>query len=254
MTDIIFVTLAHDFFRYLFGAGGVYLLINVCLAPWLTSRKIRAATPDWHQMSGEILASLRTVLIFTTVGVLLTLAAIAGYLNIYSNIQTYGLLWFWASVVLIIVVHDGYFYWAHWLMHRHRWLRRFHLQHHKSYNPTAFTSYAFDPVEAIIQAVFLPLFVLFVPMHPLAIFIFTSHMMLRNALGHCGHEVFPANSRGCPAFGWMTTVTHHDLHHAHAGYNLGLYFSWWDRWMGTEHPSYLEEYARVANRQLRTNA
>ncbi|MEO0917088.1 MAG: DUF2147 domain-containing protein, partial [Pseudomonadota bacterium] len=43
-----------------------------------------------------------------------------------------------------------------------------------------------------------------------------------------------------------TTVTHHDLHHAHAGYNLGLYFTWWDRWMGTEHPNYHDEFRRVA--------
>ena len=72
-------------------------------------------------------------------------------------------------------------------------------------------------------------------------------MMLRNAIGHSGYELFPANRNSRPLFDWMTTVTHHDLHHAHAGYNLGLYFTWWDRLMGTEHPDYHEAFRKVAN-------
>jgi sterol desaturase/sphingolipid hydroxylase (fatty acid hydroxylase superfamily) len=44
-------------------------------------------------------------------------------------------------------------------------------------------------------------------------------------------------------FGWLTTVTHHDLHHAHAGTNFGLYFTFWDRIMGTEDPNYERAFA-----------
>lgn len=247
LSDIILGTLAHDFFRYLFGAGGVYLVINVLLAPRLAARKIRLDFPGWAQMRREILAGLRTVAVFATVGIGVTLAAIAGYLNVYEKIGDYGWIWFSASVLLIIVVHDGYFYWTHWLMHNRKGLRRLHMLHHRSYNPTAFTSYAFDTGEALLHAVFLPLFLLVVPMHPLALLAFTSHMMLRNAVGHCGYEVFPADRNGRPLFDWMTTVTHHDLHHAYAGYNFGLYFTWWDRWMGTEHPDYIEAYSAAAD-------
>jgi sterol desaturase/sphingolipid hydroxylase (fatty acid hydroxylase superfamily) len=28
------------------------------------------------------------------------------------------------------------------------------------------------------------------------------------------------------------------MHHEHAPRNFGLYFTWWDRLMGTEHPDY----------------
>ena len=31
-------------------------------------------------------------------------------------------------------------------------------------------------------------------------------------------------------------------------YNFGLYFTWWDRWMGTEHPRYHERFESVASR------
>jgi hypothetical protein len=117
-----------------------------------------------------------------------------------------------------------------------RLYRLFHRTHHRSFNPTQFTSYAFDSGEALIQTGFLPLFVALVPILPAASKISGVRMMGRNVLGHCGYEVFPARRNAKLLFDWMTTVTRHDMHNAHAGYNLGLYFTWWDRWMGTEHP------------------
>jgi sterol desaturase/sphingolipid hydroxylase (fatty acid hydroxylase superfamily) len=48
-------------------------------------------------------------------------------------------------------------------------------------------------------------------------------------------------------FGWITGVTHHDLHHQDARWNFGLYFTWWDRWMGTEHPEYVQRFEAAAD-------
>ncbi|MEM9010667.1 MAG: sterol desaturase family protein [Pseudomonadota bacterium] len=254
IVDIALGTLSHDFFRYLIGAGGVYVLVNSGLAGWIAARKIRRKTPDLAQVGREILASLRTVLIFASFGTGITLAAIAGWLEVYSHIGEYGWIWFVASTLLIIVAHDAYFYWAHWLMHRVRVFRRIHMLHHRSHNPTAFTSYSFDAAEAAVHATFLPLFLLIFPMHPAALLIFTSHMMLRNAIGHCGYELFPADRRGRPLFDWMTTVTHHDLHHGQAGTNFSLYFTWWDRWMGTENPRYHQVFAEVVGRRANAEA
>ncbi len=239
-------TLTGDFLRYALGAGGVYLLINIALAARLRHRKIRDDSPPSAQLWREILASMRTVLIFTLVGTSIVFGARADILRVYMDVQDHGLFYLGSSIVLIVIIHDAYFYWAHRVMHYPRLFRLLHRLHHKSYNPSPFTSYSFDPGEAVVNAIFLPLILLILPMHPIALFIFVVHMMLRNAIGHCGYEVFPANRHGLPMFGWLTTVTHHDLHHAHAGYNMGLYFSWWDRWMGTEHPQYHENFARAA--------
>ncbi len=248
LAEIFFGTLTHDFFRYVIGAGGVWLVINLALAARLRHRKIRAETAGGAQMRREILASLRTVLIFALSGTGIVAGAMAGIFQIYPAIGDHGATWLVVSTVLIIVAHDAYFYWVHRALHRLGMLRRFHRLHHRSYNPTPFTSYTFDIGEALANAVFLPVALLLIPMLPIALLVFTSHMMLRNALGHSGVEIFPARRDGTPLFGWMTTVTHHDLHHSVAGYNFGLYFSWWDRWMGTEHPQYLERYARVARK------
>ncbi|MGV6848382.1 MAG: sterol desaturase family protein [Marinibacterium sp.] len=245
LAAIVKGTVAHDVLRYAFGAGGVHLVVHHLLHRSLAHRKIRPVTPGAAQIRREIATSLRTIAIFAAVGTGISLAELGGLVAIYMRIPDLGIAWFLASIVLIIVAQDAWFYWAHRAMH-HPWLfRRLHRVHHLSHAPTAFTSYSFNGSEALIHAAFLPAFVALVPMHPAALLVFVVHMMLRNAIGHCGVELFPARRDGRPLFGWLASVTHHDLHHAQAGYNLGLYFTWWDRWMGTEHPRYLQEFARV---------
>ncbi len=245
------VVLTSDFIRYAVGAGGVYLVINLALSGVLNSRKIRARTPPIRQMMMEVIYSLRTVLIFASVGTLVYMGALTGVIPIYTQIETYGLPWLIASTLILVVAHDAWFYWTHWLMHKPRLFRWFHSRHHKSHNPTPFTSYSFDASEAVVNAVYFPLILLIIPAHPIALVIFTTHMMLRNAIGHCGYEIFPARLDGRPLFGWLTTVTHHDMHHEHAGRNFGLYFTWWDRWMGTEHPDYLARFRAAVGQQRR---
>jgi len=246
--DVFLSIFTGDLLRYVIGAGGVYLLINIGLAIRLQSRKIRNTTPPLIQLCNEVLAGLRTVLIFSLIGMSIVLGMKVGVMKVYEDAQIYGWTYLWGSTALTIIIHDAYFYWAHRIMHRPRLFRILHRLHHKSYNPSPFTSYSFNSGEALVNALFLPLILLILPLHPIALLIFTSHMMLRNAIGHCGYEVFPASKSGKPLFDWLTTVTHHDLHHAYAGYNMGLYFSWWDRWMGTEHPNYHAKFARVVSR------
>lgn len=237
-----------DLLRYILGAGGTYLLINIMLARRLGAQKIRPSAVPQGQILREILTSLRTVLIFTAAGTSIALGARVGVITIYQDIAAYGWTYFAFSIAVLIILHDAWFYWTHRALHYPPLFRRFHRLHHKSHQPTPFTSYSFDVGEAVVNAVYLPFVLIILPTHPVALFIFVTHMMLRNAIGHCGIEIFPANAKGRPVFGWLTSVTHHDMHHAHAGYNHGLYFSWWDRFMKTEHPRYLTEFARVAPR------
>jgi Delta7-sterol 5-desaturase len=52
-----------------------------------------------------------------------------------------------------------------------------------------------------------------------------------------------------PLTRWINTTTHHDLHHSGGfNHNYGLYFTWWDKWMGTEHPHYAERFHTVVSR------
>lgn len=244
---------ASDLMRYVLGAGGVFAVVNLALARRLRARKIRAEAPPEGQIRREILASLRTVAIFALTGTMIVLSAEAGLLPIYREVAEYGWVYFALSTGGLIVAHDAWFYWTHRLLHMGALFRLYHRLHHRSRLPTPFTSYCFDSGEAVVNALFLPLMLVVLPMHPAGIVIFVTHMILRNTIGHSGYELFPADGRGRPLLGWLTTVTHHDLHHADGRYNLGLYFTWWDRLMGTEHPGYLEAFARVG-RPLRPAA
>ncbi|WP_291864755.1 sterol desaturase family protein [Bradyrhizobium sp.] len=238
--------LQHDLLRYVIGAGGTFLVINVLLGRYVAGRKIRSQWPAPEQMAREILASLRTVLIFSLAGLSIAFAAQLDWLNLYMDPAARGWPYFALNVAVLIVAHDAWFYWTHRVMHQPRLYRWFHRLHHRSNNPSPWTSYSFDASEAVVNAIYLPLALMLMPTSILAAFVFTAHMMLRNAVGHCGYEVFPAGKDCRPLFDWLTTVTHHDLHHARAGTNFGLYFTFWDRLMGTEDPSYYAAFARAS--------
>ena len=242
LAGLFSLLLAEDVLRYVIGAGGLYLLVNLALARRMAARKIRDRLPPRGQIRREILSSLRTALIFALAGFATLLGAQSGLFRLYFDASEYGTAYMVISTLALIVLHDGYFYFAHRVLHRPKVFRAAHKLHHKSSNPTPFTAYAFNFGEAAANAAFLPLVLLVMPLHPLAIFIFANHMILRNAMGHSGYELFPARRDGRPLFDWMTTVTHHDIHHAQAGYNFGLYFTWWDRLMGTEHPTYHDQF------------
>jgi sterol desaturase/sphingolipid hydroxylase (fatty acid hydroxylase superfamily) len=240
--------LQSDLYRYVLGAGGTFLIVNTALAGWLARRKIRGDSPGWSQMSREILASLRTVLVFSAIGLAIALAVRLRLLDVCEDPSELGRAYVAFNVLVLIVAHDAWFYWTHKIMHRPRLFRWFHRLHHRSSNPTPWTSYAFDASEALVNAIYLPIALLLMPTSILAAFLFTAHMMLRNAIGHCGYEVFPARKDGRPLFDWMITVTHHDLHHARARYNFGLYFTWWDCLVGTEDPTYREAFAEAVGK------
>ena len=239
-----------DLGRYLIGAGGVFFLINILLSRALIGRKIRNKSPGARQMAREAATSVRSVAVYGFFGLSIFALRDVGLIDVYWDPAERGWGYFVFTVVALIVLHDAWFYWTHRLIHDPRLFRRFHRTHHKSHNPSPWTAYSFDVGEAAINALFVPLALMLIPAAPLAVFLFLGHMMLRNAVGHCGYELFPSTRGGRPMFDWMTSVTHHDLHHAQAGWNYGLYFTWWDRMMGTEHPQYHEKFAAAVRKPL----
>jgi sterol desaturase/sphingolipid hydroxylase (fatty acid hydroxylase superfamily) len=240
----------HEYVRYLVAATLAFLGLHVALSRALSGRKIRPARAPSKQMVREFLTSTRTAGVFAFSG-LMTIGGIElGLIHIYSLAGERGWLYFAFTVVALIVLHDAWFYWTHRLIHDPRLFRRFHRTHHRSMNPTPWTAYSFDIGEAAINALYTPLALMLFPTSDLAMVIFLTHMIVRNVVGHSGYELFPATRGGRPLLPFLTTVTHHDLHHAQAGWNYGLYFTWWDKLMGTEHPLYAEKFAAAVRKPL----
>lgn len=232
--------------RYVIFAFAVWFTLWIMLAGVLRARKIRDDSPPASQLLKEFAFSLRSMLLFATTAVGIALLERAGFYRMEPMAESWGPVWFWAALAITIVVHDAYFYWTHRLMHDPRLFRRMHLRHHRSNNPSPFTAYSFDLGEAGLMVAFFVIWPMIFPIPWVANGLFGLYQIVRNTLLHSGYELRPARADGRPWMDFMTTTTHHDLHHGEAGYNYAAWFTWWDRWMGTEHPQYLERYAARA--------
>jgi Delta7-sterol 5-desaturase len=244
-----------DLSRYLIAAGVLSAFLFIC-AGWAANRRIQAKRAKPSDYRREILSSIRTVFVFGVTTLATLIGREMGVINFsLDSAPLVTVIWQFA---LIVVVHDAYFYWIHRAMHTKRLFRATHQHHHKSRTPTPWTAYSFTSAEAALEAAYMPLFLLITSLFGLAyagfaIFLFLWHQIIRNVMAHAGSELFPAGWVDHPLTGWITTTTHHDLHHSDR-HNFGFYFTWWDRWMGTEHPRYKEEFRKHAKPLLMLRA
>ena len=77
--------------------------------------------------------------------------------------------------------------------------------------------------------------------------VFLMIMIVKNVWGHLGIELFPKGFVTHPLTSWLTSTTHHDLHHQYGKGNYGFYFTWWDAWLGTSHPDYIDTFNHVTS-------
>jgi sterol desaturase/sphingolipid hydroxylase (fatty acid hydroxylase superfamily) len=211
-------------------------------------RKIQQRFPGKSDYRRELGFSALTALIFGLVVALCLATPLRSYTRLYTDVQEYGLPYLILSVFIILVLHDSYFYWMHRLMHHPKLYRRVHLVHHKSVNPSPWAAYAFHPLEAVVEAGILPLVLFTLPVHPIAMISFSTFMLWFNVYGHLGYELFPAKVYTHPLGRWLNSGVYHNLHHERFQGNYGLYFTFWDRWMGTLRSDSIEKVAEVQER------
>jgi sterol desaturase/sphingolipid hydroxylase (fatty acid hydroxylase superfamily)/uncharacterized protein (DUF2147 family) len=239
---------AHDLVRYLVPASVFFLVFWIWKKEDWKHLRIQDAAPPRGQVGLELRYSLSTVLIFSLVGLFLHSAERAGWTRIYSHVSERGWIYFALSTLLLIVLHDAYFYWTHRAMHLPWIYALVHRLHHRSTSPTPWAAYSFHPLEALVQAAYFPLVAFTVPVHGTAMFLFLTHMIVRNVIGHLGYELLPRGFASGALTRWVTTTTHHDLHHRFPRRNFGLYFTWWDEVFGGTHPGYRETFERIRAR------
>ena len=214
--------------RYLVLAGGFYLIFYLLLKHKFKKFKIQTKELKKNQISREIGYSLLTLILYG-LGIRLFIYWINEGMTLrYAQIETYGLPYFVFSILLMILMHDAYFYWTHRLMH-HRLIYRYtHLTHHKFTAPTPWAAFAFHPLETMISMGIIPLIVFVVPFHQWALICFISFMIFNNILIHLGFNI-----RAFCFTNFQNTAMDHDYHHHKGRDNYGLYFTFWDRLMGT---------------------
>lgn len=221
--------------RYLSWSSVLYWLFYVRNRERWVHGKLQRPWPDRKQIENEIRWSLRSCVVFSFITLGVYYCAIRGWTAIYLNVSDHGWGYLVGSIFIMLLLHDTYFYFTHLLSHRITWVfRKFHRIHHQSANPTVFADIMFHPVDAAVHAGFAPLFLFFLPVHPLAFGLFIFLVTVVNAIGHIGYEIFPASMARTPVLKWISRATLHNIHHSHIHYNFGLYFRVWDCIFQTE--------------------
>ena len=215
--------------RYCLIAGVAYFVFYVWKKREYINLKLNQKQPEFKQIKSELLYSATTLLIYSISVFLLIYWYQNGYTKVYFNIGTFGYGYFFISILLMVILHDAYFYWSHKLMHQLPFLFCFHKIHHFSHNPNPWSAFSFHPVEAIISLGIMPIILFTIPVHPYALIVFSTFVTLYNVYIHVGYKVnflFMGSTI-------QNTAENHDLHHRVSKYNYGLYFSFWDRIMKT---------------------
>lgn len=248
-TTNFWVILAVIFARYVVLASIGFLLFYVILRRRVIYSKIQQRWPRQKDYFREIGYSIITAVIFALIGFAVFTDPLVKYTQVYYKISDYGTGYFLFSIVLMLVVHDAYFYWAHRAMHHSSVYRWVHQVHHQSTNPSPWAAMAFHPIESFIEGAVIAVMAVLFPVHPLSIGIWLLLMMIYNVNGHLGYELYPKGFSRSTIGRWLNTSVSHNQHHQYFKGNYGLYFLWWDRWMGTLRKDYDDQFEEVKNRK-----
>ena len=233
--------------RYVILAGLAFIIFYRWFPVYFSKNKIQARIVKTKDVLREIIHSGQTTLVIALISILMFSTPLVGYTQVYYDLSEMPIWWIPLSIFFMLILHDSYFYWMHRAMHHVMLFKYVHRVHHKSTNPTPFASYSFHILESILEGLIAPIILVIMPIHPLAILIFSSLAFLFNVYGHLGYEIAPRWFRKSFLFEILNTSTHHNIHHARFKGNYGLYFRVWDRLMKTEHPDYMKAYDRIQN-------
>ena len=211
-------------------------------------KRIQAIFPKGKDYLREVAYSCLTFMIFATGAAFLFTPSLLPYTKLYFG-NEYGMGYFVCSFGIMLLLHDTYFYWMHRLMHRPKLFKPVHLVHHKSTNPSPWAAFAFHPLEAILEFGIIFLLIFIIPVHRNAFILFLISMTAYNVYGHLGYELYPKNFQRHWLGKWINTSVNHNMHHKYFKGNYGLYFTFWDRIMGTLHPNYDNFYDQVQKRK-----
>jgi ferredoxin-NADP reductase/sterol desaturase/sphingolipid hydroxylase (fatty acid hydroxylase superfamily) len=202
-----------------------------------------------HHFKHDLGFSAITFLIFAIMDVCFLYLESKGYTRIYFNISDYGYLWLGVSFFIVLFIDDMFFYWSHRAMHTPSLYKFFHKVHHESTDPSPLTAFAFHPSEAVIEQLMHIVLPFLLPLNFWLIIAWQIFSMLNNVLAHLGYEIYPKGWVKFPLLQFKTASTHHNMHHQLFNGNYALYFTWWDKWMGTEFKDYETRHEQIFERK-----
>lgn len=236
--------------KYFLIAAPVFLIYYVLLKKRILYKKIQVKFPKLKDYAREIFFSTLSIIIFSVPPLLMLYSdTIRPQTTFYENIDKYGTLYPVIAFPLMILMHDTYFYWVHRIMHSPVLFSMVHLVHHKSTNPSPWAAYAFHPLEAVVESMIFVIFLFTIPVHTIHLIFFFVFSLLYNVYGHLGFELYPKGFNKHWLGKWINTSVSHNQHHQYFKGNYGLYFTIWDRVMGTLRTDYDSAFDELKTRK-----
>ncbi len=237
---------------------GRYFLIAGLFQLWFykwqknkwSNRFLGKIKTDKKQFYKEVKWSLITAIIFAFSGTITAIFWQEGHTKLYTDINEYGLWYLPVSLIISMLIHETYYYWLHRWMHKPKVFKLLHKVHHDSNTTSAWTAFSFHPLEGLLQALILPLTIIFLPMHLYVLIFQLTLMTFSSVINHLEIETYPENFHKHFIGRWLIGATHHSLHHKQFKFNYGLYFTFWDKWGRTESEKFnslFEEKTRKLN-------
>ncbi|WP_313504448.1 sterol desaturase family protein [Kaistella carnis] len=220
--------------RY-FATAGFFYAFYLKVKKSNTDKKILSKRPlKKEQVKKEIYWSVISSAIFAFFGAVTYLLYLNQFTSIYLDPAQYGYWYLPLSLVIVLLLHETYYYWVHRAMHFPKIYKVVHKVHHQSLSTTPWTAFSFHPWESIIEALIVPIILIVVPVNIYVLLFYLILMTFSSMINHLDIEVYPESFRKS-AFGklWID-ATHHHYHHKEFNTNYGLYFTFWDKLMGTE--------------------
>jgi lathosterol oxidase len=239
--------------RHLAGPAFFHYLFYRRWAGRYSSLNNQAALPKAAQIASERAYTGCSSLCDLAILGLCVLLVKGGATQVYFDFSARGWIYGIASFFLLMILQDAYFYFTHRFMHWKPVFRFAHYVHHKSKNPTPWSAFSVHPAEKTLELFFFPLALLLLPLHPAVVIVFVLFSSLINLWGHTGYElnIFKVDPHGLTRLN--STPTFHNMHHELFNYNYSLYFSFWDKLLGTEHKDYAERLVKVSARSRAEN-
>ena len=241
-----------DVLMYFVFAGAAYLIFYVILKNVLSHRIIQKKFEKNDRIFDEIKYSMSTLVIFTLNFAIVYQLQKRGLTRHYdldfSNFTWQNAGYLLLSAVIMVFMHDTYFYWGHRLMHHPKIYRHVHQVHHRSTNPSPWAAFYFHPLEAFVEFGIIYVIIFTLPYNEIGILMFYAYQLFINVMGHLSIELFPARFSRTWFLKFHNSITHHNMHHKYFNYNYGLYFNIWDGIMNTVHPKYYETFEEVTGR------
>jgi Delta7-sterol 5-desaturase len=223
--------------RYFLVAGATYLFLYSPLNKFLLAGGVTIA-PTNSSIHQDIKLSVLSTAVFALAAAVIMSAYESGITRLYSDFNQYGFWYLGVSYLLVLLLQDSYFYFTHRLFHHPRLFRWWHQGHHQSRYPTPWTSFAFDPLEAIVQSLFLIALVFAIPLHFVTVIALLTTMTVWAVVNHLGLDRLPLSFPHHWLGRWFIGPAHHSIHHLRYSFHYGLYFTFWDRLLGTQDAKY----------------